>query len=132
MKHLVLILTLLMATPTYAASCDAYGGTEMVHAELLFGRSQPGGLVGAEDWADFLAKSVTPRFPDGLTALDGQGQWLDSQAGTITHEPSTVLLILAPAAPDLKARLDAVRKDYIARFGQKSVGLVTSTACADF
>jgi hypothetical protein len=126
------LLLLLWAGPACAAPCDTYGGSEMVRAELLFGRSQPGGLVSADDWADFLAKSVTPRFPDGLTALDGQGQWLDSKAAVITHEPSTVLLILAPAAADLKARLDAVRDEYKSRFHQQSVGLVTGTACADF
>jgi len=127
-----LLLLLLWSSPASSAVCDAYGGDEMVRAELLFGRSQPGGLISAADWANFLAKSVTPRFPDGLTALEGQGQWLDGKTGVITHEPSTVLLILAPVAPDLKARLDAVREDYKSRFHQQSVGLVTSTACADF
>ncbi len=110
-----------------AAACDL-GGTEMVRAELLFGR----GAVTDEAWADFLATNVTPRFPDGLTVLNGHGQWLSPATGRISHEASTVLLILAPKANDLKARLDAVRADYKKRFHQQSVGLVTTTACADF
>lgn len=120
-----IVLFALLCGP--AAACDL-GGTEMVQAQLLFGRS----VVPDTEWADFLARSVTPRFPDGLTALDGQGQWLSPKTGAISHERSTVLLILVPMAPDLRTRLDAVREDYKTRFNQQSVGLVTTTVCADF
>ena len=123
MKSLMVLL--LLSGPAFA--CDL-GGIEMVRAELLFGR----GSVSAQDWADFLARSVTPRFPDGLTALDGHGQWRDPKTQAIAAEPSTVLLILAPMEPDLRARLDSVRTDYKTRFHQQSVGLVTTTACAEF
>ena len=30
-------------------------------------------------WDAFLADTVTPRFPDGLTVLDARGQWRDSE-----------------------------------------------------
>jgi hypothetical protein len=79
-----------------------------------------------------LRQSVTPRFPDGLTVLDGRGQWRNPAGGEISREASSVLIILAPSADDLKTRLEAVRQDYKTRFRQQSVGLVTSTACADF
>ena len=124
----VLLAMLLMTGPALAGPCDALGGHEMVRAELLFGRTH----VSNADWADYLRRSVTPRFPDGLTALDGRGQWRNPAGGEISREGSSVLIILAPAAADLKARLDAVRADYKMRFHQLSVGLVTSTACADF
>jgi hypothetical protein len=120
-------LLVLLALSGPAHACDA-GDTEMVEAQLLFGR----GSVSAADWADFLARSVTPRFPDGLTALDGQGQWLNPKNATISHEPSTVLLLLTPTSPDLRTRLDAVRDDYRQRFHQQSVGLVTASVCAAF
>ena len=120
-----ILAALAMAGP---ASACAFGGVEMVRAELLFGRT----AAPAAEWDDFLAHSVTPLFPDGLTVLDGQGQWLSPKTSTISHEASTVLLILAPPSPDLKARLDAVRENYKARFHQQSVGLVTSTSCVAF
>jgi hypothetical protein len=121
------LLAFLLAAATRAQACDD-GGTEMIRAELLFGRT----AAPQAEWDDFLATSVTPRFPDGLTVLDGTGQWLSPKTGRISHEPSTVLLILAPPAPDLKSRLDAVREDYKTRFHQQSVGLVTSTSCVAF
>jgi hypothetical protein len=128
MRSLFLGLSLaaLIANPPVWA-CD-FGGVEMVRAELLFGRS----AATAADWEDFLAHSVTPLFPDGLTVLDGQGQWLSPSSGRISHEASTVLLILATPSPDLKARLDAVREDFKTRFHQQSVGLITSLSCAAF
>ena len=123
MKWFLVLLTL--SGP--AVACEP-GLSEMVSAQLLFGRSQ----ANDTEWADFLARSVTPRFPDGLTALDGQGQWLSPASGRISHEASTLLLVLVPAAPDLRARLEAVREEYKARFQQQSVGLVTATVCAGF
>jgi len=127
MKRIVLAL-LLLSGPAWAAPCDVLGGHEMVRAELLFGRTH----VSNAAWADFLRQSVTPRFPDGLTVLDGKGQWRNPAGGEISREASSVLVILTPEASDLKARLSQVREDYKTRFRQQSVGLVISTACADF
>lgn len=37
-----------------------------------------GEVVGDDDREEFLAASVTPRFPDGPSALDGSGRWRDA------------------------------------------------------
>ena len=60
------------------AACEDTGGSEQLSIELLFGRSMPGGQVSEPAFQDFLAGVVTPRFPDGLTVLDGYGQWRTS------------------------------------------------------
>lgn len=119
------LMILLASVP--AQACEL-GGVEMVRAELLFGRA----AAPAGPWADFLAKSVTPRFPDGLSVLEGRGQWRAPGAARISREASTLVLILAPMAADLRARLEAVRAEYKVRFHQQSVGLVTSISCVDF
>jgi len=121
-------LLVLVSFPAMAGPCDALGGSEMIRAELYFGWAH----VPDREWVDFLVSSVTPRFPDGLTALDGRGQWRDPRTQRIGREASTVLVIVAPMADDLRARLDAVRGDYKARFHQQSVGLVTEVVCAGF
>ncbi len=41
---------------------------------------------------DFLAKEVTPRFPDGLSLFSGYGQWRNPE-GRILKEMSRLLLI---------------------------------------
>ena len=41
--------------------------------ELYFGRAMPGGGEVAEvQWNAFLAQSISPRFPDGLTVIDAR------------------------------------------------------------
>lgn len=120
-----------VGTPTPPPACAA--GSPMVLAQLFFGRSLPGG--GAIDdaaWRDFLAVEITPRFPDGLTVLDGQGQWRAPGAARIGHEASSVVSIAAGDSADTRARLDAIRAAYRARFHQQSVGLITSPVCASF
>lgn len=82
-------------------------------------------------FTDFLDRSVTPRFPAGLTVLDAAGRW-QAPDGRLTAEPSKLLLIVAPATPETRRRLQAIRDDYKARFHQQSVGLLLTPTCADF
>ena len=54
------------------------GSDRYAEYQLLLGRStSDGGEVSEEEWLAFLADTVTPRFPDGLTVLDAAGQWRD-------------------------------------------------------
>jgi hypothetical protein len=105
----------------------------MMAATLFFGRDIPGRatLTNAE-WADFAAEEITPRFPDGFTASDGEGQWRNPASGRIAHEPVKILVVAADPAPDLGRRLAAVIDSYKARFHQQSVGLLTTPACGAF
>ena len=102
-----------------------------MRAELLFGLSTPTGPVTVQAFDAFLDRSVTPRFPAGLTVLDGAGRWR-APDGRLTQEASKLVLIVAPKAPDPRTRLDAIRAEYKAQFRQQSVGLVTTPACAAF
>lgn len=108
-------------------------GSPAVTVQLLFGRSiEGGGRVDATAWKAFLDQTVTPRFPDGLTVLEGSGQWRRGDSGIIGSEPSTVVLIVTGDRPEIYARLDAIRAAYRQRFRQESVGLVVNRSCADF
>ena len=106
----------------------------MLVAELFFGRDRAGRRVVSDaEWADFLAKVVTPNFPDGLTVFDGYGQWRNPATGAIGRSPHVkVVLIAVKRSPDLPGRLDAVIDAYKRRFQQQSVGLVTRDSCAAF
>lgn len=104
------------------AGCANPVCTPMLSAQLLFGAT-PG-------FEDFLDRSVTPRFPAGLTVLDGAGRWR-APDGRMTQEPSKLVLIVTPDR-DALAKLQAIRDEFKARFRQQSVGLVLARACADF
>ena len=91
--------------------------------ELYFGRSKPGGgIVSDDEWQDFLAESVTPRFPDGFTALRAIGQYRE-KSGRIVSEPSEVLVFfyLKKSRNESRTKIEEIRAAYVKRFEQESV-----------
>ena len=76
-----------------------------------------------EEWLQFLADEVTPRFPDGLTVLTGLGQWRESESAEIEQERSNVLIILYPlsTAQESSVKLEEIRDAYEQQFNQSSV-----------
>jgi Protein of unknown function (DUF3574) len=105
----------------------------MLIAELFFGRDIRGrGTVTDAEWAAFARDIVTPNFPDGFTAFDGDGQWWNPASHAIVREPTKILLIAAKRSPDLAGRLAAVIDIYRTSFHQQSVGIITRDACAAF
>ena len=70
-------------------------------------------------------------FPDGLTLIDGYGQWRDAE-GEIHGERSIVLVILVRPDDDAAGRIDEIFYEYEQRFKQESVLRVVDKACASF
>ena len=84
---------------------------------LYFGTQKPdGGVVSDAEWQQFLAGVVTPRFPDGFTTWEANGQWRD-QKGVIEHERTHVLLIVGPGETKIREIIEAYKK----QFGQEAV-----------
>jgi Protein of unknown function (DUF3574) len=104
-----------------------------VVAELMFGRDI-GDRIGVSEraWERFVAREITPRFPDGLTIIDASGQWRNPASGRLAREPSKLVTIVLPGNDDDEARLDAVVSAYKQQFHQRSVGLVVQPACTSF
>ena|ERR1043165_4307033 len=98
----------------------------MLDVELMLGRT------GSDArWARFLAREVTPRFPDGLTVYETTGQWRDPATNAIARERSRVLRIIVPAET-VADKIAAVADAYKKLFRQKSIGVVTRQVCASF
>jgi hypothetical protein len=95
---------------------------------LYFGTAKQNGTVSPDEWDAFLKNTVTPRFPDGLTAWQASGQW-KSGSGAIVRESSYVLNLVHPdnAAGDTAVR--EIVETYKKEFGQEAVLRVRSTAC---
>lgn len=98
---------------------------------VYFGTQKPGGFVTEQDWAAFLADTVTPRFPAGLTAWQASGQWR-SETGGIVQEPSYVLNLLHPDDAATEQAVQELIDVYQQRFEQEAVLRVKSNACASF
>jgi Protein of unknown function (DUF3574) len=117
----------IIATPAVAQQSCPASQQPMLDIELLLGH----GKASDARWRAFLAREVTPRFPDGLTVYETTGQWRDPATQKVAREKSRVLRIIAPAntAPNMIA---AVAGAYKQQFRQKSVGIVTREVCASF
>jgi hypothetical protein len=100
----------------------------MARVELFFGS---GGGVTPRTFAAFLAREVTPRFPDGLSLFEGYGQWRDG-AARISRERSRLLLIYYRFDAASSDKIEAIRLAYKKRFRQKSVLRADSSACVAF
>ena len=95
---------------------------------VYFGTTKPSGTVTTAEWADFLATSVTPRFPRGLTVWHASGQWKGS--GGLVRQPSYVLNIVHAGDEPSDAALRAIIAEYKSRFAQEAVLRVRSWSCA--
>ena len=126
-----LVLVAVACSETGEPSCPE-GTDRFVEYQLFMGRNGPDGeVVDDEAWDTFLTDTVTPRFPDGLTVLDGRGQWRGSD-GLIKKERSKLLVILAQPGDDKMRLVDEVSDEYKRRFSQESVLQVVDDACVSF
>ncbi len=82
---------LMAASSAIAQDCPD-GMDPVSEFQLFFGiADDSGNVVPEEEWELFLADTISPRFPDGLTIYDGRGQWLDS-AGKLHHDEVKVVM----------------------------------------
>jgi hypothetical protein len=76
----------------------------------------------------FVDQEVTPRFPDGVTVVDGGGQWTGAENRMI-REAAKVVMIVLPPKGDPTAHIEAVRRAYRAHFRQDPVVVLSPPAC---
>lgn len=117
--------------PVVAASACAHGDA-MAQTTLYFGMSRPvGPNITEAEWQNFLDQQVTPRFKDGLTVFNAQGQWLGSN-GKVAKEGSRALMLIHPDDKDSNANIETLRTIYKTEFGQESVMRVDTRECVSF
>lgn len=127
---LAALIVLGACTQSPAVVCGANETAALVDT-LYFGTARPGGAVTPEEWADFVSRAVTPRFPQGLTFWDASGQWR-SGTGAIAREGSRVLQLVHPASAADDEAVRAIMRDYKARFQQEAVLRVRAPGCMSF
>ena len=125
----VAIALLLASCATLPQQRCAAGLSPMTTAELFFGLSTPDEAeVSASAWQSFVDTEITPRFPDGLTIEDGQGQWKGATA-PLRESAKHVTIVLSGSGAE---KLDAIRAAYKRRFHQQSVLLTQTRVCGSF
>ena len=99
-----------------------------IRTMLFFGRLRPKGAVSELEWQIFLRDEVTPRFPEGLTVWDAQGQWR-APSGSIDQEQSKVLLVVHADTPQARQSIQDVIAAYRKAFEQQAVLWETARVC---
>lgn len=103
------------------------GQAELRTAQLFLVAKAPAKLNDTE-LRRFVDQEVTPRFPDGVTVVDGGGQWKGDE-NQLIREAAKVVLIVLPARGDPAAQVEAVRTAYRTKFKQESVVVMPPPAC---
>ena len=95
---------------------------------LFFGTNIPsGGIVSEDDWKAFVREVVTPKFKDGLTIFEANGQWLDPR-GNLVREHVMVMEVAHVPNGTIDADMRAIADEYKKRFKQDAVLRVTVPA----
>ncbi len=114
----------LAAGSCWLAACSSHPRVDVCAAgtvaRLYLGQTTPTGVVSEDQWRRFVIDTITPRFPDGFTVLDGRGQWR-APDGAIREESTRVLEIAHDGTPLRQASVRAVASAYKQRFSQHSV-----------
>jgi len=105
-----------------------------IRTELFFGMARPNGqAISDTEWDDYLDKSVTPRFPGGLTVIRANGRY-KTKDGELRKEATAVLVLLRPRQTDVDdhSKIEAMTREFVVRFDQESVLWTDSQADAIF
>ena len=97
-----------------AATKPAAGPNAMVKTELYFG------AVPKDQWNNFLARVVTPLFPEGLTWYDVQGQWR-APDGVTRKLPSRMLIVIYADTLRNDLAVERVRQQFKNQFHHLAV-----------
>jgi hypothetical protein len=114
--------------PPSAPACPV-GQISQQTAQLYFGGAfGPSSKVSDAQFRKYVDEELTPRFPDGLTVLDGGRQWKGEENRAI-REAAKVVLIVLPKALGVQMRINAARSAYRNRFHQDALVEVLPPAC---
>ena len=104
----------------------------LVVDRLFFGTNIPsGGTVSDDEWKTFVREVVTPKFKDGLTIFEGNGQWLDPR-GDLVREHVMVVEVAHPPGAAVDAEMRSIAAEYKRRFKQDAVLRITVPATMAF
>ena len=127
----VLILAACIQENTVQVECED-GGEHWTEYRLFLGRSANGvEVVSDDEWVAFLADTVTPRFPAGLSVIDVAGQW-QTDEGIVERERTKMLWVLAPPGTEALDLMNEVSSEYKRQFSQDAVLRVITQACVAF
>ena len=123
MKMTSLVLAAMVVAVPARAACPA-GQSAMLNVRIYFGQTEEDGKpIATPAWEDFVATTVTPRFPEGFTVYDAQGQWRDLKTKTISREASKIIEVDRRDTRDLRAKIGEIARPTKAVFTSRRSAL---------
>jgi hypothetical protein len=108
------------------------GDTLLVREVLYFGRNRSNAEpVSDDEWRAFLNQVITARFPSGLTAVSGSGQWRGAN-GVLEQERSEIVTIFHSGDEPARQALQEITAEYKRRFRQEAVLREHVPTCGHF
>ncbi|BAZ41219.1 hypothetical protein NIES4101_71810 [Calothrix sp. NIES-4101] len=117
-----------------SSSTSTVSGQEdiIVKEELYFGLSKPGGKIVSElEWQQFLNNVITPRFREGFTVMNANGQYL-SRNGKLIRENTKLVILIYQKHSHKNVQIQEAIAKYKQMFQQESVLRVTSNVKLSF
>ncbi|MEG4941053.1 DUF3574 domain-containing protein [Microcoleus sp. F4-D5] len=106
--------------------------TNLLKDELFFGLTKPGGeTISEAEWQEFVKSVITPRFREGLTVLEGSGQFLN-RSGILIRENSKIVIMIYESSPEKNQAINEIIETYKRTFQQESVLRATSEVKVSF
>lgn len=89
---------------------------------------------GSKDtrWENYINEVVTPRFPEGLTLLEGTGQWRVKEGQTPRRHRTRILILIHEDTVENSRKVDEIRTLWKEISGQQSVLRVSQPAAVSF
>ncbi len=131
--NFLILFSLTSCVPFQQITCPP-GFKPYKEYSLFFGRNGAKNqeVVSDKAWDNFLAKSITRYFPDGLTVFDAKGQW-HTPHGKIIHERSKVVVILTNTnTQSTSSSISQIVDTYKKNFAQDSVLTSIKGTCGAF
>lgn len=125
----IVLAAALSACATAPGRDCAAGQQAAVMDQLYFGTGRPHGPdVTPQEWSRFVSEEIAPRFPQGFSLIDTQGQWRNAD-GSVAHEQTHLLQLVHPDDEASGQAVHQIAEHYKTRFEQEAVLRVRSTAC---
>jgi hypothetical protein len=108
-------------------------GDPYVQTTLVFGLAKPGGAVTEAEWQYFVDSYVTPRYRQGLTIIDTDGQWM-MRTGEVIKEDSMIIILLydTKSQAENDKNIEFITDTYKKLFQQEAVLRIDTAAGVSF
>jgi hypothetical protein len=118
-----------LGTPIETVVSGSDATTSWMRTELYYGAGRlPADGTPDQRWEDYINNVVTPRFPEGLTLLEGTGQWRVKPDEKPRRNRSRILILVHEANAEKDRKIEEIITIWKEISGHQSVLRVSMPA----